>query len=804
MIRPLFKILSLYFLLVSISLLSQETWTGTNSNDFNDGGNWSTTVPGILDLAIFPDVVSGNITPTISPGNSNAVFGLLFDAAANYTLNVTGISSNTSLLDVHSFGITNVALGTGSPIINITESSLRIFGGPVDLTQLTINANVESTIIFESGSVSTSAAYNISLTEISSTFSALQFNANSTCNGGIFNIYGRGELNFESASMANGGTFTLNLTAFGAGTINFLTDETVRAAVTVNDSSGRGTINITSTNSLIFNGTLSTLSASSFANGLTFHGGTTTFTSNSSGYLNNVNVDTGTLILTGTIGSNSNVANGSMTVAAGAFLEGTGLVGNNLILNGTVIPGVGGNVGTLGVGGNLSGTGGTYEAQIDASGQATLIDVGGNADVTDLNLDVTINSPPSITPEFFEIVSAGSVTAPFNTFNAQFNTANPLFSAREVDEPTAIFVEVFVPLAAFVENSNQFNVLNAFVSITNPNADQLVVLNTLAGLPPDQVANALDQVSGQQYTDYVEVGYNATNRFSNRLRMATRSRVVCSSCCGNDFFFWADAGGGNSDYSGDSFAKGLTSNNYYFSGGIQALNDCGLTLGAAASYEKDELDFKLNANADANIYRAALYTSYSSCAGYALANLICGCDRFHMNRYIKFGSLNRLATSHGKVWSGTFYGELGLTNQIGCVASQQYIGADAGYYYQKKMTERGAVSLDLNIDSTKNYRYDAIVGSRFQWRLPCTLSVELDLDYRHRFCDDRVHITTRLIDVDTPIKIKGFKVSKDGVEGSLTLIGTLCGDLQWYVRATGEVWSSYKDYGGTTGFIFHW
>lgn len=619
--------------------------------------------------------------------------------------------------------------------------------------------------------------------------------------GNNYNIQVEGTRTFTigTQGIQNPGGLDQTITVRDLATLNVRGN--VAAGVDLNVTSTTATINLITTNNLLFDGTLTAV-ASNTNTGLTFDGGIITLTSDSSGFLQNANVATGTLVLTGTLGSNSSAANGSLTVAAGARLEGNGTVGNNLNLFGTIDPGIGNNVGRINIGGNFLANTGTYEAHINANRQPTLIDVAGSADLDMANLIVKIDFSDVINGGVFRILTADSINAPFATVTT--DSANPLVDVQQILRPQNLFVAVSVPQAQFVDTTNEFNVLASLSSITDPTPDQLVILTAVANLPGGQVGPAMNQMSGEQYTNFVEVGYNAVNRFSNRLRMATRSRIACPQCCTRDYFGWFDAGSGKSYYTGDALADGLDNDFYTFSAGVQVLDCCGWTLGLAACYEKDDLDFDRNGSADMDIYQGAFYASYNNPWGYFLSNLIYGCQHFKMKRNIQFDGIDRLASSSGKVYSGTYYGELGITNPIFCLETQQYIGVELGYFYQHKLSESGADSLNLEIGASKNYHYDAVIGTRFLYKGPCCTSLELDLNYRRRMNSEHVVLNNRFVDVELPMKIRGFKLGRNGVEGSLVLMGTLCGNFQWYLRATGDYWSDYRNYSGTAGVILHW
>lgn len=779
------------------------TWDGNVDSEFNNSANWTPSIPNSNDIASFPNAATVSAFPIID-SHTNSVLGLVYDSTTSFIFDIR----NGSILNIGDSGIADIENHISPHLIRIVNGSEVTITGSIDSSNF--NYDVDRSLLeFLNGSVFPGGTVDIIGTLANP--GQVHFGDESVSNGGTFNISQFGSVLFDDSSVANAGTFNLNGTnsATNMPVLTFDVDGVVGSNVLINVlNGGTGTaaqINFSSTNELVVNATLTSDPAVSLLGGLNFNGGTITFTSDSSNYVQPVSVNTGTLILTGILGNTDDPLT-NMLVKGGARLEGTGTVGNDLILqdnaNAVIAPGIDGEIGTLFVGNNLTMNEGTYEAIIDPQGNATLIDVGGTANISDATLDVLIQFT-DVHGGLFKVLSASNVNGPFATFTN--NVTNPLIDIAPVYLPKAVFVSFQVPLINVVKTSNQMNILEVLVSDLNPTGDILFVDTVLDGLPLNQVPNALDQISGQQYTNFVEISYNAANHFSRRLNMATRSRVVCQPCCGRDYFVWVEGGGGQSDYNGDSLADGLDTRNYIASCGIQVLNEYGWMLGLAAFYERENIDFDLKGSAHADIVQGAFYTAYNNRWGYFLANAIYGCNYFKMRRPIQFGEIDRLATSNGRVWSGNFYAEYGFNNYyLGCIDSQQYIGVDFGYFYQKKIQERGAGSLTLEIDSLKSYRYDFVVGSRFLIRLPCDFSMELDLDYRHRFNKDRVGIDVTAAGIEQSFNIRGFKLGKDGLEGSLTLLGTIYRDVQWYLRATGETWGHYKDYTATTGFIYHW
>ena len=186
-------------------------------------------------------------------------------------------------------------------------------------------------------------------------------------NGGVVQIAGDANLGAASGGLSfNGGTLntTADISSARAVTLTgqgvFATDAGTTLSLT-GAITGAGSLGKTGTGTLLLGGTGS------------FSGG--------------AHIAQGTLLVNG----NFAAVTGTTTIAAGAALGGSGTLGGNVVLNGTLTPGNGG-AGTLTIGGNLSIAQGatlSYEfgaANVSGGALNDLVNVGGN-----LVLDGTIN-----------------------------------------------------------------------------------------------------------------------------------------------------------------------------------------------------------------------------------------------------------------------------------------------------------------------------------------------------------------------------------------------------------------------------
>jgi fibronectin-binding autotransporter adhesin len=159
--------------------------------------------------------------------------------------------------------------------------------------------------------------------------------------------------------------------------------------------------------------------------------GTGTFTlKGANTYSGNTQINAGTLEVDG------NQHQSSVTVAAGAVLRGTGVVGSTTV-NGTLLPGsVASPTGTLTVNGNLTfGAGATFQVEFDGTlaGQYGRLSASGTVDLgtsTTLNIVTGGGYVPASGDLFPAVITAGSVVNMFSALTPGFQDS---YSLTQVD-----------------------------------------------------------------------------------------------------------------------------------------------------------------------------------------------------------------------------------------------------------------------------------------------------------------------------------------------------------------------------------
>ena len=118
-----------------------------------------------------------------------------------------------------------------------------------------------------------------------------------------------------------------------------------------------------------------------------------------------------TTVAAGTLAVNSTLASSGVTVASGATLQGSGNISSSVTVTGTLAPG--NSVGTLAVGSAAFATGGVLAMEADGSGagSADRLSVGGNLNLTNAALNLTVLN--ALNDPVYVIASYGTLTGTF-------------------------------------------------------------------------------------------------------------------------------------------------------------------------------------------------------------------------------------------------------------------------------------------------------------------------------------------------------------------------------------------------------
>jgi autotransporter-associated beta strand protein len=425
-----------------------------------------------------------------------------------------GTNLNGGILAVSS----DTNLGTGP--LSFDGGTLEALSGIVSSKPITLNigggtfladAGTSSTL---SGDISGKGGF-VKLGDGVLTLSGTNsYTGATTVSAGVLQAGSTGAFSAGSEFIVNAGA-TLNLNGVSS-TIASLSGSGVVTSNTFEVSSiARLSVGADNT-STIFSGTLQDGSPISIL-GLTKVGiGTLTLTGEST-YTGQTTIDSGSLIINGSIASTQTVVN------LGGFLGGTGLIEGNLVNNGTVSPG--NPVGTLTVGGNYTqSASGTLRISVGGltPGQFSLLAINGHATVGgNLQLISLNNFKLQVGNKVTFLTANGGVSGTFSSVQNPF-VSNTIVKAQVILLPGA--VEIAGTQGSFTDlpglTPNESAVAKALDSAAgDPRAAALFAfLNSqpLANLPHDLSLIAPTQISSMNATT-VSLGKIQASNIGQRL-----------------------------------------------------------------------------------------------------------------------------------------------------------------------------------------------------------------------------------------------------------------------------------------------
>lgn len=533
--------------------------------------------------------------------------------------------------------------------------------------------------------------------------------------------------------------------------------------------------------------------------------------SNNSGFTGDTQINAGNLVLNGQLG-------GDIAVNSTGTISGTGIANGTVTVNngGTIAPG--NSIGTLTVGDYTSNIGSTYNVELNGSstaavdlihatqtgttGNGTATLNGGDVNVTSTDGTFLIDLPYTIVTAddglTGEYDSAGPNPVGFN----QYLVPNLSYDANNA------FLTLNTNFSAFAETTNQEHVAQQLDSITNPSEDLEDVLQNLVTLDPSDLNDALDQLSGQQYTSLFQITQLNTRHFLRDLTTPFRLkqlRACDCDCdpCDCDIEIWEDIHYGRAFLDGDHQADGYRLRNIDAAIGAQIDFDNCWTAGIAAYYENDHVDYKLGGRARVNTVIGALYANYQNECYYLNSDLLFGYSHWNMKRKIEFADIDRKTHAHPKVYDVTFYTEAGSNVYEGCYGVlQPFLGLEFGWYRHNSFDEEGADSINLDVKSKHSWNFNSRLGLRASSTLGSDFIVSADVAWQHRYTSNDATVKVRFDEFGDTFSIRGPKQKRNGIDGSVLLGYKVCGDLILYAQAMGERWERFSNYTFVLGIDF--
>jgi autotransporter-associated beta strand protein len=502
-------------------------------------------------------------------------------------------------------------------------------------------------------------------------------------------------------------------------------------------------------------------------------------------------IEEGNLVLDGTL-------NGTIHVFSTLSGTGTALGYVEVGAGGTIRPGD--SIGTLTIGSFMQDAGSTYQAQVNGSGDSSLIDVtstgtfgngiatlgGGTVNVTSPDGTFLIGTPYTILTTQHGVIG---------TYDNATTSLSIYLDPRLSYDANNVFVTLGTNFAKFTDSHNERHAARQFDSMSFPSTDEQEILQALVTLDPTHLQKALDQVSGQQYASLFALTELSTRRFLRNLFIPEwLNRSDCEPCC-NGIEFWKNVEYGRAFFEGDHSASGSNLHNLDIAIGAHIPIDQYWKVGAALFYEHDHIDYHLGGSGRVDTIDGAIYGLYNDDCYYLVTDLLFGYSRFNVKRSIDFATIHYAAHSHPKVFDVTLYAEAGVdVVDNGWIKLQPFLGVEVGYYHHNHVTEKGADALDLGLRSKHVCEVDSRFGLRVTSLLPYGIEVGADIAWQHRYTSIGRTARLHFKDFGSEFSIRGAKQKKNAITGTLFIAETICDNFTIFAEAAGERWPRASNY----------
>jgi fibronectin-binding autotransporter adhesin len=522
-------------------------------------------------------------------------------------------------------------------------------------------------------------------------------------------------------------------------------------------------------------------------------------TSNNSSFAGTTDVLSGTLNLTGSLGGHINVF---------SKLTGNGIAAGTVeVHNGGIISPDGNKVGTLTVGDYINDNRGIYHVDVNDSrsdlihattvrtngtGTATLL--GGIVVVHPENHHFLANCPYTI------VKAQNGVTGRYTGATGFSQFIRPVLTY----DPHHVFLTLKANFEPFAKTHNQKAVAAQIDTVhgCSPN----LLIEDLAFLSPNQLREALDELSGEQYTALIPTLQKANQRFIRAINLPIRLNMFdpCDPPCEREGF-WADIQYGRSFVKSNNNAKGYSVKIIDgFVATQMKLAPC-FTGGVAMFYENDFFEFDLSGNAHTNTFLGSLFGVYQNNSLYALGDLLFGYSFNKLKRHIDFDDFHESTKGDSQIYDAGFYGEIGANfSYLPCLLLQPFAAVELDYFYRRQFRESGAGIADLRLKNQEYRGVDTFAGLRGK-AVFGGLEAIAEASWQHRFFNkDFNSINSRFEQFGNEFKIVGPKQGQDGILGSVMLALNAMDGRKVFAEVYGEKWSHYSDYGFSVGFDINW
>ncbi|MCC8428674.1 autotransporter domain-containing protein [Reyranella aquatilis] len=679
----------------------------------------------------------------------------------------------------------------------------------------------------------------------------VQQNGSALLNG---SIWGPGGLTLGSGNLTLGGagTYTGGTTVNG-GLLTIANTGSILGDVTVNNGGGlvnngtiggNGQLTVNAGGSFVNNGTVDTplqwqLNSGNFTNngafnaslanlGLAANGGTLTGSvfNGSLGQFSNTGTITGNVTNMGLFAQNGTIAGNVNNMGV---LSGTGTIFGNVTNAGVVAPG--NSIGTLSVTGNYTQTGGTFQAEVNATRQSDRLNATGTATIGAGSTVVVLPQAGSYAPRttYTLLNATGGLTGTYASVSSALPFLQPSLSYDANNVYLSLQVGGFAQAALTPNQAAVGAVLDS--TALNATGDYATVIGALSTLSAQQGQAVMNAISGQNYSGFSssmaqgiqlflsnfagQAGGGGSLTGSSRVALAEACDVACDSTVPALWSAWGGMLGGlGTMSSGSSNAGTLTYSAGGFAGGLDRLVAPGLRVGVTAGYQNaNQWVGGFSGQGNSNSFQAGLYANFIQDKVYADA--IAG-YAYSANQMWRSIAIPGLAprTAIGNTGANQFYGqvETGYRFDLGGLADAfvtPFVRLQAYTGTQNAFTETGAGSLNLSVAQQTTNSLRTVLGAQLGgsmdvgWR--DRLALKMRLGWSHEYADTARPVTASFAGAPVaPFTTYGVAPQRDGVVLGLAANTAVADATSIYLRYEGEVSGQDNAHAFTAGFRMTW
>ena len=419
-------------------------------------------------------------------------------------------------------------------------------------------------------------------------------------------------------------------------------------------------------------------------------------------YTGATTVSAGTLAVTGSLGGG-----GSLTVALGATLQGTGTITKACVINGDLSPGS--SIGTITLVGNqVFATGSTLNIELNPT-MSDRVNVTG---ALTIQSGVTLNIIPDFgvyqAPLAYLIIdTTGGITGTFSTVTSSLPLFNIDNIVQTMDDILIVLSGGFMPFADIITTGNANQAAQALDSLSAASCcDISMVIATLRFIPTTHaLKEALLQLQPALYTDFALAQEDNTHYVQNTIdhRLDDKTRSPCAST--TSLTVWATLLGGHTSQHGTDSSPGFVANTPGVFVGIDSRLGQFSCVGCGVGYTYTSLNWRDIPRSFGNVCSryAACYGKWATSRLSVYSTLLGGYTLYSAHRKMRFGDIVPVHTTAHSRHPG---GEVGVHVKAGYKALEKqhtvltpFATFDYLFLHEAAFRERGAQCLNLKVHS---------------------------------------------------------------------------------------------------------